>query len=159
MMDQKTNSVLADCYNQISEIWLSTAKIARGKIDNILRATYTQIDARFWEAFERRCCIRAGYYARLAEQHREPPSVTNILYTEPRMRSLDEIDELFRQTSVEPKGRAGGVARAKKLSKKRRSQIAKKAAKVRWEMTPAQIEKWKRANPVQLETRKKPHAS
>ena len=69
-MDQKTNSALADCYSQISEIWLSTAKIARGKLER----TFTKYaDVEFWEAFERRCCIRAGYYARRAEQHRASP--------------------------------------------------------------------------------------
>ena len=68
-MDQKTNSALADCYSQISDIWLSTAKIARDKI----APRISKIDAEFLEAFERRCCIRAGYYARRAEQHRPPP--------------------------------------------------------------------------------------
>ena len=33
-------------------------------------------------------------------------------------------------------GLKGGVARAKKLSKKRRVEIAKKAAKARWSRTP-----------------------
>lgn len=33
-------------------------------------------------------------------------------------------------------GKKGGPARAKKLSKKRRSEIAKKAAAVRWGKTP-----------------------
>ncbi len=33
-------------------------------------------------------------------------------------------------------GLKGGVARAKKLSKKRRTEIAKKAAKARWSRTP-----------------------
>ncbi len=65
-MDQKIKLTLADCYSQISEIWLSTAKIARGKLES---AFSKHADVEFWEAFERRCCIRAGYYARLAEQH------------------------------------------------------------------------------------------
>ena len=33
-------------------------------------------------------------------------------------------------------GKKGGVARAKKLSKKRRSEIAKKAARARWKNRP-----------------------
>jgi len=73
-------STLADCYHEISDIWLSTAKIARGKIHDLYapgppggtqKETWPILP--FWEAFERRCCIRAGYYARLAEQHRPPP--------------------------------------------------------------------------------------
>ena len=73
-MDQKTNSALADCYNQISEIWLSTARIGREKLDHPAISTEA---SEWWEAFERRCCIRAGYYARLAEQRRqEKPSAS-----------------------------------------------------------------------------------
>ena len=71
-MNQETKSVLADCYSEISEIWLSTAEIARRKIDYIPRSVSDTDEALFWEAFERRCCIRAGYYARLAEQHHGP---------------------------------------------------------------------------------------
>lgn len=34
-------------------------------------------------------------------------------------------------------GQKGGAARAKKLSKKRRKEIAKKAAKARWDKSPS----------------------
>lgn len=88
-MDQKTNSALADCYNQISEIWLSTAGIARGKID-YLYARDPPEKAEFWEAFERRCCIRAGYYARLAEQHREPAVKNDENWVPANPRSIAE---------------------------------------------------------------------
>ena len=67
-MHDNMKSVLANCYSEISEIWLSTARIAREKI-----ALDIKDDREWWEAFTRRCCIRAGYYARLAEQY-EPPS-------------------------------------------------------------------------------------
>lgn len=68
-MDQKMKFTLADCYSEISAIWLSTARIAGGKMAHISTITPTP-EGDWWEAFERRCCIRAGYYARLAEQHR-----------------------------------------------------------------------------------------
>lgn len=42
----------------------------------------------------------------------------------------DSLDELIGAAAV--MGRKGGAARAKKLSKKRRSEIARKAAKARW---------------------------
>jgi len=139
------SATLADCYSEISDIWLSTAKIARGKLGlTLVHATHDE--AEFWEAFERRCCIRAGYYARLAEQHRESPSSAAIVYTEPRMRSLDEYAPAItpaelkawkkqRKAAAKP-GRAGGLARAKRLSPKRRSKIAKDAAIARWKEHP-----------------------
>ncbi|KKL89211.1 hypothetical protein LCGC14_1916950 [marine sediment metagenome] len=143
-MDQKMSATLADCYSEISDIWLNTALIARGKIAN--RIVGPMSDLEWWEALERRCCIRAGYYARLAEQHRESPSSAAIVYTEPRMRSLDEYAPAItpaelkawkkqRKAAAKP-GRAGGLARAKRLSPKRRSKIAKDAAIARWKEHP-----------------------
>ena len=126
-MDQSIKSTLADCYSEVSEIWLSTAKIARGHIDHVGPHNVSEVE--FWEAFERRCCIRAGYYARLAEQHRPPlmePGHIDILG------QIKETEEWQKK----PKGRAGGVARAKKLSPKRRSEIALKAAIARWKEPP-----------------------
>ncbi len=44
---------------------------------------------------------------------------------------IEEPDDGTNKAAVEL-GRKGGQARAKKLAKKRRAEIAKKAAKVRW---------------------------
>ena len=152
-MDQKMKTTLADCYSEISDIWLSTAKIARGKLGlTLVHATHDE--AEFWEAFERRCCIRAGYYARLAEQHRGPEIVIgteNVLkplskaqIEEWRRLWLEAIEVADKETNParpetprKPKGRAGGLARSKKLSPKRRSEIAKKAAIARWKAGPS----------------------
>ena len=148
-MDQKTNSALADCYSQISDIWLSTAKLASVEIG--WHKEHSEVE--FWEAFARRCCIRAGYYTRLAEQHREPEIVVGP-EVDLKPLSKAQIEEWRRlwleametankdtnyprpETPKKPKGHAGGVARAKKLSPKRRSKIALKAAIARWKEPP-----------------------
>ena len=166
-MNQAMKSTLADCYSQISDIWLSTARIARTKLDYALIATE---DSDYWEALERRCCIRAGYYARLAEQHRALPSHFKddededgwkIGTTRDLVKFGNDIDAALKQTlNVEeggtvvvskqaaavaldfdrrgkPKGSsAGGLARAEKLSPKRRREIARAAATARWKRPP-----------------------
>lgn len=45
----------------------------------------------------------------------------------------DELDENGKNKAAQSLGKKGGTARAKKLSKEKRSEIAKKAAKARWE--------------------------
>ncbi len=45
----------------------------------------------------------------------------------------DERPDDGKNKAAQALGRLGGQARAKKLSKKRRSEIAKKAAKTRWD--------------------------
>ncbi|KKL99067.1 hypothetical protein LCGC14_1818150 [marine sediment metagenome] len=132
-MDQKMKSTLADCYSEISAIWLGTAKVAQAEMGWHNKHD----DVEFWEAFERRCCIRAGYYARLAEQHRPPPGhfkddedgwvtiephdvakrakeIDTALKQaldveeggiEPRVRSLDEMDEIAKQTTKKQRKR------------------------------------------------------
>lgn len=47
-----------------------------------------------------------------------------------------EATENTKNTAAQELGRKGGVARAKKLGSKRRSEIAKKAAAQRWAKTP-----------------------
>ncbi len=44
----------------------------------------------------------------------------------------EDIDKPGKDTAAAELGRKGGKARAEKLSKKRRSEIAKKAAATRW---------------------------
>ena len=44
----------------------------------------------------------------------------------------DEVTDDGKNKAAQALGRLGGQARAKKLSKKRRAEIAKKAAKSRW---------------------------
>lgn len=44
----------------------------------------------------------------------------------------DEISDDGKNKAAQALGRKGGASRAKKLTKKRRSEIAKKAAKTRW---------------------------
>ena len=44
----------------------------------------------------------------------------------------DEVTDDGKNKAAQALGRLGGKARAKKLSKKRRADIAKKAAKARW---------------------------
>lgn len=44
----------------------------------------------------------------------------------------DEVDEDGKNKAAQALGRKGGIARASKLSKKKRSEIAKNAAKSRW---------------------------
>jgi len=75
------SATLADCYSEISNIWLNTALIARGKIAN--RIVGPMSDLEWWEALERRCCIRAGYYARLAEQHRMSEPIQSTMTMTP----------------------------------------------------------------------------
>lgn len=57
--------------------------------------------------------------------------------TEPAKANESELNEDGKDAAAVSLGRRGGLkggpARAKKLSKKRRSEIAKKAARVRWE--------------------------
>ena len=48
----------------------------------------------------------------------------------------DETTEDGKSKAAVELGRKGGAARAKKLSKKRRADIAKKAAKARWSQKP-----------------------
>lgn len=95
-MDQKTNSALVDCYRQISEIWLSTAKIAQAGINWLNKHE----DIEFWEAFERRCCIRAGYYARLAEQHRPSTMKTEHIDI---MGQVKQTEEIFKTLFKKPR--------------------------------------------------------
>ena len=45
----------------------------------------------------------------------------------------EDIDDDGKDKAVQALGRKGGAARAAKLSKKRRAEIAKKAAKARWD--------------------------
>lgn len=45
----------------------------------------------------------------------------------------EELDDEGKNKAAVELGRKGGAARAKKLSKKRRSEIAKRAAEKRWE--------------------------
>ena len=45
----------------------------------------------------------------------------------------DELTDDGKNKAAQALGRLGGKARAKKLSKKRRAEIAKKAAKARWD--------------------------
>ena len=103
-MDQKMSATLADCYSEISDIWLSTAKIAREKIHDLYapgppgatqKETWPILP--FWEAFERRCCIRAGYYARLAEQHGEPETRIIGKYAEMSSSDWNEIDAALKR--------------------------------------------------------------
>ncbi len=44
----------------------------------------------------------------------------------------EETEDDGKDKAAQALGRKGGAARAKKLSKKRRTEIAKKAAKARW---------------------------
>ena len=44
----------------------------------------------------------------------------------------EDIDDDGKNKAAQELGRKGGKARSEKLSKKRRSEIAKKAAKARW---------------------------
>lgn len=48
----------------------------------------------------------------------------------------DETTDDGKNKAAVELGRKGGAARAAKLSKKRRSEIAKKAAKTRWSKSP-----------------------
>lgn len=75
----------------------------------------------------------------MGKRPRDPNQLAKLIVDIATGEAEDALSELKRRRSI-PKGRAGGlaggVARASKLSAKKRSSIAKKAAQARWKKAP-----------------------